>query len=32
MGGRMWVESEQGTGASFVFELPVSKAARAGRD
>jgi len=32
MGGRMWVESEQGTGASFVFELPVSKAAGAGRD
>jgi signal transduction histidine kinase len=32
MGGRMWVESEQGAGASFVFELPVSKGAGAGRD
>jgi PAS domain S-box-containing protein len=31
MGGRMWVESEQGSGSSFVFELPVSKSAAAGR-
>jgi PAS domain S-box-containing protein len=32
MGGRMWVESEQGAGSSFVFELPVSKGATAGRE
>jgi PAS domain S-box-containing protein len=32
MGGRMWVESEQGSGSSFVFELPVSKRAATGRE
>ena len=32
MGGRMWVESDQGSGASFVFELPVSKRAAMGKE
>ena len=32
MGGRMWVESDQGAGASFVFELPVSQSAGTGRE
>ena len=31
MRGRIWVESEEGTGSSFVFELPVSNPAAAGR-
>jgi PAS domain S-box-containing protein len=25
MGGRMWVESEEGEGARFIFELPIAK-------
>jgi len=25
MGGRIWVDSDSGQGASFVFELPVAR-------
>jgi signal transduction histidine kinase len=28
MGGRIWVESEEGEGASFVFELPIASGER----
>jgi PAS domain S-box-containing protein len=31
MGGQMWVESEEGAGSTFAFELPVSKSARMGK-
>jgi signal transduction histidine kinase len=30
MGGRMWVDSREGTGSSFAFELPAAQRATVG--